>query len=72
MNPDLVIPPQFRRAPGDRDGSGTRRAPRGFSAIVEQDRAAHRMAAICAKLNQKARRQRIRARRLRTLERASR
>ncbi len=52
---DLLIPAQFRRTPGDRDGENRRR----FSPEVEADRQAHQIAASCSKLNQKERRRRV-------------
>ena len=61
MNHDLLIPAQFRRTPGDRDGATGRR----YSSEVEAGREAHRLHRVCKKLNQRARRRRARERRAR-------
>ena len=66
INPDLIIPAQLRRVPGDRDGPTGRR----FSSEVEAGREAHRFHAACKKLNQKARKRRARERRARKRIRA--
>ena len=67
INPDLVIPPQFRRTPGDRDGPRKRR----FSPEVEADRKAHRIAVSCSKLNQRERRRQVRQSKKREREKAA-
>jgi hypothetical protein len=57
INPDLVIPPQFRRTPGDRDAGPKR------SLAVEQAREARRTTMACKRLLEKHRRLKARERR---------
>ena len=57
MNPNLIIPEQFVRTPGDRAGPAKRqRHDRFISPEAEADRVAYHIAAACIKLNKKARR----------------